>query len=175
MGTEVMDPDCGARATVDAQRAFLPPEASTRKPVAMIASARPDAFEKAVRNALDEQGVDGLLVSYVPPVVTGPGEVAAAIVRGAALAAEDAAVGGVPAKPVLSCFMGTHGVPEGLRSLHRGHIPSYSFPEPAVIALARAASTALPPLSSMRRPAWAASGCEVATIFAANTGMRWEA
>jgi acyl-CoA synthetase (NDP forming) len=29
-------------------------------------------------------------------------------------------------------------VPEGLRSLHHGHIPSYAFPEPAAIALARA-------------------------------------
>jgi acyl-CoA synthetase (NDP forming) len=33
--------------------------------------------------------------------------------------------------------MGAHGVPEGLRSLHEGHIPSYPFPESAVMALAR--------------------------------------
>jgi acyl-CoA synthetase (NDP forming) len=33
--------------------------------------------------------------------------------------------------------MGSHGVPEGLRSLHQGQIPSYAFPESAALALAR--------------------------------------
>jgi hypothetical protein len=42
------------------------------------------------------------------------------------------------------------------------------------IAVARMASTALPPFNSMRRPAWAASGCEVATALRARTGMRCE-
>jgi hypothetical protein len=44
----------------------------------------------------------------------------------------------------------------------------------SVIAVASIASTALPPLSSMRRPACAASGCEVATTLRASTGMRCE-
>ena len=34
--------------------------------------------------------------------------------------------------------------------------------------------TALPPLSSMRNPACAASGCEVDTTLRANSGMRTE-
>ena len=38
------------------------------------------------------------------------------------------------------------------------------------IALAIAASTALPPLASMRRPAVAARCCEDATMLAAKTG-----
>ncbi|CPQ28404.1 Uncharacterised protein [Bordetella pertussis] len=41
-----------------------------------------------------------------------------------------------------------------------------------VAAAAMAASTALPPLSSIRRPACAASGCEVDTTLRAKTGMR---
>jgi acyl-CoA synthetase (NDP forming) len=125
-------------ATVAALRTFLPPEASTRNPVDMIASAKPESFEKAVRLVLGDPQVDSLLAIYVPPVVTRPLDVAQAIVRGAAQGAEDAAARGLPAKPVLSCFMGTHGVPEGLRSLQRGNIPSYAFPESAAIALARA-------------------------------------
>ncbi len=44
-----------------------------------------------------------------------------------------------------------------------------------VIAAAIAASTALPPRSIMRKPAWAASGCEVATTLRASTGTRREA
>ena len=39
-------------------------------------------------------------------------------------------------------------------------------------AAAMAASTALPPFHSMRRPACAASGCEVETTLRAKTGMR---
>jgi hypothetical protein len=39
-------------------------------------------------------------------------------------------------------------------------------------AAAMAASTALPPAASMRSPAWAASGCDVATTLRAKTGAR---
>ena len=38
------------------------------------------------------------------------------------------------------------------------------------IAVASAASTALPPRASISTPACAASGCDVATTFAAQTG-----
>lgn len=125
--------------TVKALRAFLPREASTRNPVDMIASAAAESFEKAVRLVAADPSVDALLVLYVPPIVTRPLDVAQAIVRGAAAAARDAAARGEPVKPVLTCFMGSHGVPAGLRSLHEGQIPSYAFPESAAIALARAA------------------------------------
>ena len=43
-----------------------------------------------------------------------------------------------------------------------------------VIAVATAASTALPPFSIIESPACAAIGCEVATTFRARTGMRCE-
>jgi acetyl coenzyme A synthetase (ADP forming)-like protein len=125
-------------ATVDALRAFLPREASTRNPVDMIASATAGAFEKTVHRVAGDASVDAVLAIYVPPMVTTPLDVAQAIVRGASAAAREAEDRGEPAKPVLSCFMGSHGVPEGLRSLHQAHIPSYAFPESAAIALARA-------------------------------------
>jgi acyl-CoA synthetase (NDP forming) len=127
-----------AEDTVAALRAFLPPEASTRNPVDMIASAAAESFEKSVRLVASDSSVDAVLAIYVPPIVTTPLEVAQAIVRGAAAAARDAAARHEAPKPVLSCFMGSHGVPEGLRSLHQAHIPSYAFPESAAIALARA-------------------------------------
>ena len=76
---------------------------------------------------------------YVPPIVTTPARGGAGDRarrrRGQGRRAAHAAR---PPKPVLSCFMGAHGVPEGLRSLQEGHIPSYAFPESAAIALARA-------------------------------------
>ena len=127
-----------ADATVAALRAFLPAEARTRNPVDKIASATPESFEKAVRLVADDPGVDALLVLYVPPIVTQPLEIAQAIVRGNEAAKADARAAGAEPKPVLSCFLGSHGVPAGLRSLQEGHIPSYGFPESAAIALARA-------------------------------------
>lgn len=125
-------------ATVEALRGFLPREASTRNPVDMIASATPESFERAVRLVYEDPNIDSVMAIYVPPIVTAPEEVAQAIVRGAATAAENARAAGTVAKPVLSCFMGAHGIAEGLQSLHSGNIPSYPFPESAAIALVRA-------------------------------------
>ncbi len=124
-------------ATMTALRVFLPPEASVKNPVDMIASAAPASFEMSVQLMLADPNLDALLVIYVPPLVTTPIEVATAIVRGAKAAAVELTARGEAPKPVLSCFMGAHGVPEGLRSLQEGHIPSYPFPESAAKALAR--------------------------------------
>src|SRR2546423_3660673 len=104
----------------------------------MIGSASPDSYEQAVRLVAADPQVDSLLVLYVPPIVTRPLDVAAAIVRGNEAAKAEGRARGAAVKRVLSCFMGSHGVPEGLRSLQAGHIPSYAFPESAAIALAHA-------------------------------------
>jgi acyl-CoA synthetase (NDP forming) len=127
-----------ADATVNALHAFLPPEASTRNPIDMIASATPGNYEKAVRLLLEDPNVDALLVVYVPPTPTGANEVARAIVRANEAVKAERRARGETLKTVLSCFMGTHGVPEGLRSLQEAHVPSYVFPESAAIALAHA-------------------------------------
>jgi acetyl coenzyme A synthetase (ADP forming)-like protein len=126
-----------SETTMAALRAFLPAEASVKNPVDMIASATPESFEKSVRLVMADPNIDALLAIYVPPIVTTPIEVAMAIVRGAQEAAHALAARGEAPKPILSCFMGAHGVPEGMRSLQEGHIPSYPFPESAAIALAR--------------------------------------
>ncbi|MEQ1833932.1 MAG: acetate--CoA ligase family protein, partial [Candidatus Eisenbacteria bacterium] len=125
-------------ATVAELRSYLPPEASVKNPVDMIASATPESFERTVRLVMADPNVDSVLAIYVPPIVTTPLEVATAIVNGSQAACRELAERGEAAKPILSCFMGAHGVPAGLRSLQEGHVPSYPFPESAAIALARA-------------------------------------
>jgi len=70
-----------------------------------------------------------VIVIFVPPLVTGAHDVARAILAG----------GKGSAKPILSCFMGSHGIPESLKSLSEGHIPSYAFPEAAARTVARVA------------------------------------
>ena len=134
-GLEVVPLSDGTRAAL---QAFLPAEASTRNPVDMIASATPAAFENAVRILAADAGVDAVIVLYVPPIVTNPLEVAQAIVRGNEAGKAELRARGLPPKPVLSCFLGSYGVPAGLQSLQAGHIPSYRFPEAAAIALSRA-------------------------------------
>jgi acyl-CoA synthetase (NDP forming) len=109
-------------------RAFLPPEASVKNPVDMIASASPAAYEAAIRVLLDDPGIDSLIAIFVPPIITRAQEVAEAIKAGAAHSP----------KTVLVNFLGSHGVPESLRSLQEASFPSYAFPEAAAMALARA-------------------------------------
>jgi hypothetical protein len=59
--------------------------------------------------------------------------------------------------------------------------PSLPSPQPvgsttvSAMAAAMAASTALPPASSMRRPACAARGCEVETTLRPMTALRFDA
>ena len=114
--------------TVKALRGFLPAEASVKNPVDMIASADAASYEQALRLLLADRNVDSVIVIFVPPLVTGAPDVARSILAG----------GAGSKKPILSCFMGSHGVPESLRSLNEGHIPSYAFPEAAARTLARA-------------------------------------
>lgn len=114
--------------TEAALRALLPAEASLRNPVDMIASASAASYERALRLLVEDPEVDAVIVLFVPPVVTEATAVAEAIRRAGA---------GSP-KPVLTCFMGTHGVPPALSSLREGRFPSYAFPEAAALALARA-------------------------------------
>jgi len=115
--------------TEAALAAFLPPEASTKNPVDMIASATAQSYEAALRVLLADPAVHAVIVIFVTPIVTDPSEVAHAV-RAAAAGAD---------KTVLTCLMGTHGVPEALSSLRQGRFPSYAFPESAARALARAA------------------------------------
>jgi acetate---CoA ligase (ADP-forming) len=116
--------------TVKGLKTFLPAEASVKNPVDMIASADAPSYERSLRLLVQDKNVDAVIVIFVPPLVTGAEDVAHAILAGASGSK----------KPVLSCFMGSHGVPESLRSLQEGHIPSYAFPESAAQTLARAVS-----------------------------------
>jgi acetyl coenzyme A synthetase (ADP forming)-like protein len=108
---------------------FLPSEASLANPVDMIASASPDDYRRAIETVALSGDADAIIVIFIPPLVTSPEEVAAAICEAAA------ALGGEI--PVLTVFMSARGVPDEL-SGGGVRIPSYAFPEDAARALARA-------------------------------------
>lgn len=109
-------------ATLATLRAFLPPTASLANPVDMIASASPDAFRRTVAAVLDDPNVDAVIVIYIPPLVTAPEDVAAAI-RTAHTAA--------PGKTLLATFMTAQGMNAQLDP-----VPCFTFPESAASALA---------------------------------------
>ena len=120
-----------APATAEALRAFLPREASIGNPVDMIASAPPEHYERAIQLVGNDPGIDAIVAIYVPPLVTQPEPVAAAIARAAGTLPGD--------KPIATVFLSSKGTPEVLSSGPRGAIPSYSFPENAALALGAAA------------------------------------
>jgi acyl-CoA synthetase (NDP forming)/L-amino acid N-acyltransferase YncA len=104
------------------------------------AALRPDAtaqdFARALDAALDDDEVDAVLTVYVPPIDVSGQEVAQVL----------ADRGPHTGKPLLSSFLGAQGLPELLRvpetgadgTAGRGSVPSYSAPDAAVRALARA-------------------------------------
>ncbi|HEY3582684.1 MAG TPA: GNAT family N-acetyltransferase [Pyrinomonadaceae bacterium] len=110
-------------------RAFLPAGASAGNPVDMIASAPADHYAEAIKIVGNDENIDSLIVIFTPPLVTRAEDVAKCIV--------DAVPHIKKTKPVLSVFLSAEPAPTQLRSANVS-IPSYSFPETAAIALARA-------------------------------------
>jgi acetate---CoA ligase (ADP-forming) len=111
-------------------REFLPAGASVGNPVDMIASAPAEHYRRAIEIVGTDENVDSLIVIFTPPLVTRADDVARSIVEAVQLIDDE--------KPVLSVFLSAHDAPKELR-MERFAIPSYSFPETAAIALARAA------------------------------------
>ena len=112
--------------TVSALRSLLPAAASVGNPVDMLASASPDQYQRALSLLLADDQIDSVIVIFIPPLVTDADDVARAIA---------AAIDARPDKTVAGVFMRTAAAPAAL-----SRIACYSFPEPAAIALARAAA-----------------------------------
>ncbi|HEV8325033.1 MAG TPA: acetate--CoA ligase family protein [Myxococcota bacterium] len=115
-------------------RETLPPEASVRNPVDMIASATPVNYRRCAEALLAAPEVDALLAIFVPPITGDTAAVARAVVE-----AERAGRAAGRAKTVVCCIMGTHGVLQGVAELQEGGVPCYPYPTGAALALARAA------------------------------------
>ncbi|HEX6578004.1 MAG TPA: GNAT family N-acetyltransferase [Jiangellaceae bacterium] len=96
-------------------------------------------FEQALKQLVEDAGVDSVVVVYVPTLESGRAEEVARVL---------AAVAAPGTKPVVTTFLGSVGVPEALRLLDergvpgRGSVPSYPSPEEAARALAHVTSYA---------------------------------
>src|SRR5262245_37143862 len=115
-----------SKATQDALRALLVPEASVANPVDMVASAGEREYAAALPLLLADPGVDLVITIFVPPVTHDPVGVARAIF--------EASRGS--RKPVLGCFMARRTVVEEIKRLDSAWFPLYDYPEDAVRAAA---------------------------------------
>jgi acetyltransferase len=100
-------------------------------PVDMTAGAGGAEFEGALRVLARDEGNDAVIAIFIPPVLVDIAEVRGAIRKVAPLFRKRG-------KPLLACTMGQPGFPGKPGSGDR-FVPSYSFPEDAVLALARTA------------------------------------
>jgi acetyl coenzyme A synthetase (ADP forming)-like protein len=108
---------------------FLPADAGLNNPVDMIAAAPGESYRKALKLLAEWDGIDAVIILYVPVLVTNSEEIAAGV-RAAALEIEREI-------PMLSVFLSSKGTPDTLKSEGLS-IPSYPFPEDAARALAHA-------------------------------------
>ena len=104
----------------------LPPTASIQNPVDVIGDADPSRYEAALRDTIDDEGVDGAIVILAPAAITGIRETAEIVPR----VAQDTD------KPILCSFMGLVDVTAGVDYLQEHGIPNYVFPEAAARAMA---------------------------------------
>jgi acetyltransferase len=133
-GPGVMAADCAAEngvplASLSAQTIAhldqrLPPQWSRANPIDIIGDAPPQRFEDATAAALDDPGVDALLVMYSPVAVTSPAEAARAVVAAAQ----------TRSKPVLAAWLGAINPSETRAYLESQGLPNFYTPENAVEA-----------------------------------------
>ena len=104
----------------------LPPTANIHNPVDIIGDADSSRYESAIRQVMEDPGVDGAIVILTPQAMTNPLETAEILPR---------VIKGID-KPVLASFMGIVDVSEGVRHLEAHNIPNFPFPESSVRAMA---------------------------------------
>jgi acetyl coenzyme A synthetase (ADP forming)-like protein len=119
-----------SNASQQTLRGLLPAHAGLANPIDMTAPADAEAYAKTIAVVGNDESVDAVVAMYVPPMVTEPHAIAAAIA---------AAAGEVPAhKPVVSVFLSAGAPVAELASGPRGRIPVYDYPENAARVLAAA-------------------------------------
>ena len=113
--------------TQAALRAGLPPQASTKNPVDVVASATAEQYGHALRLLGAAEEIDAIITVYIPLFVTAAEDVAREITAAAAA---------LPAKPVIAVFMTAGPAPASLSGVG---IPAFTYPEQAAAALGRIA------------------------------------
>jgi acetyltransferase len=115
-----------SEATRQALRRLLPPEAIVQNPIDMTPRSDRSKYDACAEILLEDEGIDSLLVVFVPPMLIDPME----IVEGLE------AVRKKFDKPMFGVFMAPDEFFQELNEKHPGHMAIYLFPESAAHALA---------------------------------------
>ena len=100
--------------------------AAVGNPVDVLGDAGAQDYRRALEAMAADPGLDAVIAIFVPPFMTDPEDVAAALAEGAAA---------MEGKPLLAVFLTEEGPPG---TLLQAGIPAFGFPEDAARALARA-------------------------------------
>jgi acetyltransferase len=114
-----------AEETKNFLRGLLPPAASVRNPVDMLAGAGTAEYASGLSALLSDPGVDGLILVLPPPPMTTAAEVAGAIIP----------IIRASGKPVVVALMGEDLIVHAARLLRQARVPDYRFPERAAMAM----------------------------------------
>ncbi len=115
------------KETLDALRAYLPTEANIYNPVDVIGDAKADRYAFALEAVLKDPYVDSVVVMVCPTAVTDPEAIAEEVIR---LHQK------YPEKPILTSYIGGVSLAKGAQRLSQAKIPVFTFPEPAIQAIA---------------------------------------
>jgi acetyltransferase len=114
-----------SQKTIDSLNAVLPPFWSHGNPIDVLGDAKADRYKAAVEAALNDEGIDGILIIFTQQAVSESVEIAKNIV-------ELVRSKTYQNKTILTSFMGFGAVEEANRILNANNIPTYSTPEQAV-------------------------------------------
>jgi acetate---CoA ligase (ADP-forming) len=113
--------------------AFLPPAASVKNPVDLIASATPDHYTDAITTLIASKEIDALIVLYMSVTVGDAAGIANGILRGISTARQ---AGGTNI-PTYICWM-AEGDLERTFQTASGKIPTFPLPEHPAVVLSKA-------------------------------------
>jgi len=117
--------------SVSKLKSFLPSRASLANPIDMTAEASPEDYSRALEILAHDDGIDIVIVIFIPPILVRAEEVANAI-------REQAPEFRRRGKTLVASFMGSRGAGIEYDSKDGGCIPNFTFPEHTAVALAGA-------------------------------------
>ena len=122
-----------SKATTATLSAFLPPAASLKNPIDLIASAAPDHYAQAVTTLLASKEVDALIVLYISVTVGDAAGIAKGILSGISTARQAGGIG----IPIYICWMAEGDLG---RTFQAGSetIPIFPLPEHPAVVLSKA-------------------------------------
>lgn len=123
LGLSIVDLEPRTRARLGQA---LPPEASVRNPVDVLATANADRYDAALSAVLADRRVDMVLAIFVVPVMVDSAAVARVFVRHASRAQ----------KPLAVALLGRLSAGAALATLREGGVQTHRYPEEAAAALA---------------------------------------